>query len=177
MTKATRQRFTSGGVRRRTVDLQDNLRKPVHPLSTNPALENAMRPFLAELTIPQRDAVRLVFWERMSTWEAADALGITQAALRERLQGAATKLRKLLSEAADSEEYAKIRQWLTPAAKVDKQGRVDLFEDARCVDCGTPLAKYKPNGLGLAPKLLCPDDAATTRTLRAHAAAADGSIP
>ena len=173
-----RERFRDQqGRRHRTLALNKLHGVEAHPASTNPALENAMRPFLAELTIPQRDAVRLVFWEGLSTWEAADRLQIDQSTLRERLRGAEKKLRKLLSEAVGSSEFAKIRQWLTPAAKVDKSGRVDLFEDARCVDCGTPLAKYKPNALGLAPKLLCPDDAYTTRTLRAHAAAADGSIP
>ena len=165
------------GRRQRPLRLNKLHNVQAHPASTNPALENAMRPFLGELTIPQRDAIRLVYWEGLSTWEAAKTLQIDQSTLRERLNGAAKKLRKLLSEAADSEEFAKIRQWLTPAAKVDKRGRVDPFEDARCVDCGTPLAKYKPNALGLSPKLLCPTDANTSKTLRAHATAADGSIP
>lgn len=177
MTRDQQQIFRDQqGKRQRTVRLKADA-SPLHPASTNPALENALRPFLAELTIPQRDAIRLVFWERQSTWEAAQTLQIDQSTLRERINGAAKKLRKLLSEAAGSPEFAEIRRWLTPAAKVDKHGRVDLFEDARCVDCGTPLAKYKPNALGLAPKLLCPDDANTTRTLRAHAIAANGSIP
>jgi predicted DNA-binding protein (UPF0251 family) len=123
----------------------------INPASTNPALEAALRPFLSELTITQRDALRLVFWARMTERDAAEVLGIRQSSLQTRLQAAKDRLRKALISASNEETYAAIRAWLTPSETLDN------WQTARCSRCGTPLAKYQANALGLGPYLLCPD--------------------
>lgn len=136
----------------------------IHQASTDPALEAAMRPFLAELTIPQRDAIRALYWEQLSERQAADRLGISRPSLQDRLYGdgrrsvgALAKLRKALTEAAGTEDYADIRRWLTPSVTITKEGTVDPWVDARCLVCYRPLAKWRPNALYTTdePRLIC----------------------
>jgi len=114
-----------------------------------------MAPFLADLTIPQRDALRLVFWEGLSERDAAARLGIERPALQDRLRGAKAKIKAALIEAAGSESFAEIRQWLTPSAKITKSGVEDKWITAACVQCGEILGQYRANALGFLPALNC----------------------
>ena len=162
MPKVKRQQFRDAqGHRDRTLHLDGGtdsgtwVMEGLHPSSTNPALEAGMRPFLSELTIPQRDAIRLVFWEGLSNREAASTLGIDESTLRERLAGAKAKLKKNLAEAAGTEDFAEIRQWLTPSAKITKSGVEDKWVTAACVNCGDVLGQYRANALGFLPALNC----------------------
>jgi hypothetical protein len=136
-----------------------------------------MRPFLDELTFPQLEAVQLVYFQQLSERQAAEELGIHQRSLQERLAGARRKLRDLIVEAVGSENYGDIRRWLTPSQKITKSGHKVLYETARCVECGTPLAQYRANALGLSSKLRCPEHAGLgQKTLPSHATAIDGSV-
>lgn len=162
MPRVERQRFRDEtGARKRSRNLQDDPRgtwsegRPLHPASTNPALEAGMAPFLADLTIPQRDSLRAAFWAKQTNREAAQELGIDESTHRERLAGAKAKLKAALAEAAGSESFAEIRQWLTPSAKITKSGIEDKWITAACVNCGEILGQYRANALGFLPALNC----------------------
>lgn len=135
---------------------------------SNPALSAALRPYLDDLTFPQRDALRLVFWERLSEREAAQRLGISQPSLHERLERAFENIRKALASSGAGETYADVRTALQPSR--DAGG----YETARCIECGTFLAQYRPNALGFSPALRCIDHNGTTNS-RARSAAPTSS--
>lgn len=148
------------GRQRRTLHLKDDKWWAIdatRPAAANTALEAAMRPYLDDLTIPQRDAVRAVFFAGLSEREAAESLGISRDSVRDRITGATRKLRKALIEASGVDTFAGVMQWLTPSVKIvqrgDAVGTVDMWRTAACVDCGENLAQYRPNSLGLLPKL------------------------
>lgn len=150
------------GRQRRTLPLDRSegeswLRDATRPASTNPALTNALRPFLDDLTISQRDAVRLLFWEGMTEREAAEHLQITRDSLRDRFKGAKLKLRSALTEMASSESYADVRRWLTPARKIRDDGTEDRWEKVFCSNCYTFVGDYQPNALGFGANVLCPE--------------------
>lgn len=165
--RADQQRFRDNqGRPRRTLGLSPSPYGPwisdegprrdgVNEASTDPELEAAMRIFLSDLTVPQRDAVRLVYWEQRSQRDAAAILGIAQPTLLERLRGAEKKIRDALVGAAGTEEYVEVRRWLTPSLTITDAGAVDRSEDARCILNGEPLASFVPNALGYDPWLTC----------------------
>ena len=147
-----RERPRSGAPKRRPrvaslTALGDNFGKgkPIASLQAeDQALEEAMRPFLALLTSPQADAVRLVHGHRrMSVREAGAELKVSHVAIIKRLRGAYDVLRTALTEAAGSESYVEVRRWLTPAEVIDvTTGREDKGVVARCLGGGEPLARY-----------------------------------
>lgn len=165
----------------RTVSLsafRQDVSGTLHQKSTDIALAEALRPFLADLTIPQYEAVRLVFWEELSEYEAGEKLGISRDSVRDRLRDAYTKIRKAMVEAqvADAEQldergrfvassqelvapgFRKLMQSLKPQSRITAKGRpIHPEETARCIKCGRTLAQFRPGPLGEAPLLLGPE--------------------
>lgn len=119
------------------------------PTGSDSRLEAALRPFLDDLTIPQRDALRLVYWERMTLRDAAERLGIHLKTLQGRLEGAQKALRKAFEADSLGTTYDDVRQGLQPGHDVAG------FSEARCVNGGEVLAQYRSNALGLVPTLSC----------------------
>jgi hypothetical protein len=145
----------------------------------DPALEAAMRPYLVDLTVKEREAVAAYFDDTLPDQRtAARKLGIDESTLRERLNGrgdhpgAVAKVRaallaslepdlqRALSEDAEG-AYLALRRWLTPSERIREDGTEDPWVEARCLLCDRPLAFWRPNTIMSGgdrfdePRLLC----------------------
>lgn len=171
MPRADRQRFRNeSGARQRTLHLDEVTGAWQHdPAKTHvdTALEEAMKPFLSDLTVKEREALSVMYSaEKPDIRTAAKLLGIQDGALRERLdgrperrsKGAIQKVREALLAALEPElrrrleegqdgAYADLRHWLTPAEHIRADGTEDPWREARCLVCNRPLAQWRPNSI------------------------------
>ncbi len=82
------------GLSRRSA-LADRLREDLRTAVTSPAaIDRDLESALAALREPDRELVVLVYWEELSTAQAAAVLGISAAAARKRLERARAALRR-----------------------------------------------------------------------------------
>lgn len=141
-----RQRFRDAtGRRQKTLHLDEvgdwQVQEPVP--KTDPALEAAMRPFLSDLTVKERQAVSVFFAdERPDERTAAHRLGIAKSVLRRRLyggdrkRGSLTKVRESLLAALPDE----VRRGLEEDHATEHGG--DPKRCARCLHAYYELRKW-----------------------------------